>query len=90
MHGSIVWAYTCDMCFHARTAPSDVRAPPDRRDIQNNSLSGTLPKEWSAMTAMTSLYGTPWARYVACRGTPAWWGLWMHPVAGRSTPLAVV
>jgi hypothetical protein len=39
----------------ARAAPSNVLAWPTCRYLNDNSLSGTLPKEWSAMTSLTLL-----------------------------------
>jgi hypothetical protein len=41
--------------LYAGIAPSDVGAPPTRRYLNNNKLSGTLPMEWGAMTSLTIL-----------------------------------
>jgi hypothetical protein len=52
MHG---WAPTQALYSQPCAAPADVRALPTCRWLSNNSLSGTLPKEWSAMTSLTQL-----------------------------------
>jgi hypothetical protein len=41
--------------FEACRCPSDVRGLPTCRSLGNNNLSGTLPKEWSAMSALRFL-----------------------------------
>jgi hypothetical protein len=51
----ICWTAALFVLFEACRCPSDVRGPPTCRDLSGNNLSGTLPKEWSAMTSLTGL-----------------------------------
>jgi hypothetical protein len=44
-------AVSCKACI----PPPDVRALPTCRYLHNNKLSGTLPTEWSAMSALDTL-----------------------------------
>jgi hypothetical protein len=44
-------AVSCKACI----PPPDVRAMPTCRNLRSNNLSGTLPTEWSALTALTYL-----------------------------------
>jgi hypothetical protein len=44
-------AVSCKACI----PPPDVRALPTCRWLYKNQLSGTLPKEWSALTALSGL-----------------------------------
>jgi hypothetical protein len=50
-----VWRQLRCCTTEACAAPSDVRALPPCRHLYSNSLSGTLPKEWIAMTSLTDL-----------------------------------
>jgi hypothetical protein len=49
------WASPGAVLCKACIPPPDVRALPTCRQLYDNNLSGTLPTEWSALTALTSL-----------------------------------
>jgi hypothetical protein len=49
------WASPRPVSCKACISPPDVRALPTCRQLHNNNLIGTLPTEWSALTALTTL-----------------------------------
>jgi hypothetical protein len=51
----VAWASAGHVATHACSTTPDVRAAPPCRALHRNSLSGTLPEEWGAMTSMQNL-----------------------------------
>jgi hypothetical protein len=51
MSSALAQAVLCKACI----PPPDVHTVPTCRGLNSNNLSGTLPKEWSAMTALERL-----------------------------------
>jgi hypothetical protein len=49
------WAPALLMLLEACLSPPDVRGLPTCRSLDVNSLTGTLPKEWSTMSNLTYL-----------------------------------